>query len=305
MILLCGIPTETPMAMVCEQLDALGLAYEVLHQRRFAETAIEIEVAAGEVRGRLTIGRRTLPCAEITGAYARLMDWRVLPEVADAAPREQAEQQCRHWHDALTGWLEIAPMRVINRAAAMSSNQSKPFQAQLIQRAGLRTPETLITNDPEEVHAFRALHGRVIYKSTSGVRSIVRMLDDDALDRLHLVRWCPVQFQSFIAGTNVRVHVVSGRLFATRIETDSVDYRYAHRSGGHARLEPCELDADIAEKCLALVATTGLELAGIDLLLAEDGETYCFEVNPSPAFSFFENATGQPIARAIAQALES
>ncbi len=73
MILICGIPTETPMAMVREQLDALGLAYEVLHQRRFAETAIEIEVAAGEVRGRLTIGRRTLPCAEITGAYTRLM----------------------------------------------------------------------------------------------------------------------------------------------------------------------------------------------------------------------------------------
>jgi glutathione synthase/RimK-type ligase-like ATP-grasp enzyme len=111
-----------------------------------------------------------------------------------------------------------------------------------------------------------------------------------------------VQFQRYIAGTNVRVHVVSGQTFATRIETDRVDYRYAHRDGGSAALEPFRLPDDVAEKCVALAADLGLELAGIDLLFADDG-VYCFEVNPSPAFSYFERETGQPIARAIALAL--
>ena len=303
MILLCGIPSETPMEMVRAQLDELGLAYAVLNQRHFDEIPIDVEIADGQVRGHLTLDRRTFSCRDVTGAYTRLMDWRVLPEIASAPRESGAEEQCKLWHDALSGWLGIAPMRVMNRAAAMASNQSKPYQAQLIQRAGLRAPETLVTNDPDEVRAFRAEHGRLIYKSISGVRSIVRMVDDEALERLHLVRWCPVQFQRFIAGTNVRVHVVSGRLFPTRITTDRVDYRYAHRDGGNATLEPYSLKDDVAEKCLALTASMGLELAGIDLLLTNDGETYCFEVNPSPAFSYFERETGQPIARAIAQAL--
>ena len=54
---------------------------------------------------------------------------------------------------------------------------------------------------------------------------------------------------------------------------------------------------------MALGARLGLELVGIDLLLTDAGEAYCFEINPSPAFSFFERHTDQPIARAIAMAL--
>jgi glutathione synthase/RimK-type ligase-like ATP-grasp enzyme len=96
----------------------------------------------------------------------------------------------------------------MNRAGAGTSNSSKPFQAQLIQRAGFNVPETLVTNDPELVCEFRDRHGRVIYKSMSEVRSIVRFLDDEAINRLDLLRWCPVQFQRYIPGVNVRVHTV-------------------------------------------------------------------------------------------------
>ncbi|MFJ7248824.1 hypothetical protein ACIQWA_29930 [Kitasatospora sp. NPDC098652] len=38
-------------------------------------------------------------------------------------------------------------------------------------------------------------------------------------------------------------------------------------------------------------------------MLADDGEVYCFEVNPCPAFTYYESHTGQPIARAVARAL--
>ena len=42
---------------------------------------------------------------------------------------------------------------------------------------------------------------------------------------------------------------------------------------------------------------------GIDLKITPDDEVYCFEVNPSPAFSYYESNTGQPISAAIARAL--
>jgi glutathione synthase/RimK-type ligase-like ATP-grasp enzyme len=46
-----------------------------------------------------------------------------------------------------------------------------------------------------------------------------------------------------------------------------------------------------------------LPVAGIDLRRTPEGEWYCFEVNPSPAFTYYESRTGQPIGRAIAKLL--
>jgi D-alanine-D-alanine ligase-like ATP-grasp enzyme len=47
----------------------------------------------------------------------------------------------------------------------------------------------------------------------------------------------------------------------------------------------------------------GLPVAGIDLRHAPDERWVCFEVNPSPAFTFYEHATGQSIGAAIARLL--
>jgi glutathione synthase/RimK-type ligase-like ATP-grasp enzyme len=46
-----------------------------------------------------------------------------------------------------------------------------------------------------------------------------------------------------------------------------------------------------------------LVLAGIDLRLTPDGRWFCFEVNPSPAFNYYQSATGQPIAAALTRLL--
>ncbi len=130
------------------------------------------------------------------------------------------------------------------------------------------------------------------------------MLDGEGLARLPLVRSCPVQFQRYVPGVNVWVYTVTGAVFATRIDTDRADYRYAQLDGGRAEAATFRLPDELAERCLALACQLGLSLAGIDLVLSsEDGEPYCLEVNPSPAFSYYEIQTGQPISRAIAHAL--
>ena len=190
---------------------------------------------------------------------------------------------------------------MVNRYAAMGSNFSKPFQAQLIRDHGFDVPATLVTNDPAQVLEFRAAHGPLIYKSISSERSIVHRLDGRDLDRLERIRWCPVQFQEYVAGPNVRVHTVGDHAFATRIETDATDYRYAVRQTGRpASFAVHELDPEISGRCVRLTRSLGLEVAGIDLKLAPDGRVICLEVNPSPVFSYYESNTGQPIADAIA-----
>src|SRR5204863_7380639 len=129
-------------------------------------------------------------------------------------------------------WLDIAPSRVLNRAYAMASNSSKPYQAQVIRGCGFDVPETLVTNDPVLALEFHARHSRVVFKSTSSVRSIVHELDAAALARLEHIRWCPVQFQAFVEGVDVRVHVVGEEVYATRVCSAATDYRYAGDGDG-------------------------------------------------------------------------
>jgi len=303
MILLCGIPSEPPLAMVAEALAQRGTPALLVNQRRFATTTLDFEIADGEVTGILKLPERELPLGDVTGAYVRLMDERALPEYRALPVEDPGRAECHRFHDTLLRWLEIAPARVVNRCGPMGSNASKPYQAQLIAQSGFRVPETLITNDPDLVREFHAQHGRVVYKSISGIRSIVQELTTADLERLDHVRYCPTQFQVFVDGTNVRVHVVGDEIFATRIDSDATDYRYAGRQGGDVDLSATTLSDGLAERCVRLTEALGLAFAGIDLKVASTGEAFCFEVNPSPGFSYYENSTGQPIARAVARYL--
>jgi RimK-like ATP-grasp domain len=303
-ILLCGIPSETPIAMVQAELDELEAPYAFFNQRRFAEMDMGFSVSEAGVSGWLRIGRESLRLEDVGAVYTRIMDDSVLPELRGESADGRRRLACRALHDTLVRWYEIAPARVLNRSRPMASNASKPYQAQLIQMHGLSVPETLITNDPELVRDFHARHSRVIYKSISGVRSIVQTLNDSDLARLELIRWCPTQFQVYVAGTNVRVHVIGSEVFATAVHTSATDYRYADRQqDGFTELEPYALPNELAERCVALSQALELPFAGIDLKISPEGEAFCFEVNPSPAFSFYESQTGQPIARAVARYL--
>jgi glutathione synthase/RimK-type ligase-like ATP-grasp enzyme len=303
-ILLCGIPTEPPLELVASELRGMGEGFVFLHQRRWSDCDAAVEVANGEVTGRLRLGPLVLRLEDITGVFTRLMDDRFLPDVRGLPATAPPRARCRAFHDTVTRWSELTTACVVNRSTPQASNASKPYQAQLIRRHGLRIPETLVTNDPESVRRFRSQQGRLIFKSLSGVRSVVRELTDADMERLDAIRWCPVQFQALIPGIDVRVHCIGGELFAARIESGATDYRYAAREVGEPpSLTDFELESEVAERCLRLTADLGLELAGIDLRVTPDDETYCFEVNPSPAFSYYEAQTGQPIARAIARHL--
>jgi glutathione synthase/RimK-type ligase-like ATP-grasp enzyme len=303
MILLCGIPSESPLARVAAALDEIGAAYRLFNQRKCAACAVDLRIDAAGVDGTLRLEGDTLPLADISAAYLRFMDDRLLPELSDEPEGSPARRHARATHDTLYHWLEVADGRVVNRSDPQGSNGSKPYQAQLIARYGLRVPETLVTNDPAAVLAFRQTHGSIIYKSMSGVRSIIKTLDDDDVARLEHIRWCPVQFQAYVPGTDVRVHVVKEDVHATEILSDAVDYRYASRSGGSASLRATTLPDALAARCVALTAGLGLAFAGIDLRIGPDGEATCFEVNPAPAYSYYEANTGQPIAASLARYL--
>jgi hypothetical protein len=303
MIVLAGIPSESPLARVADVLSGRGLPFVWFDQRRAADSACAFRLDDEGLHGTLRDGDRSVRLEDVAAVYWRLMDDRRLPELRGLPADAPQRAHCRSLHDAFMTWTSLTPARVVNRAAAMASNSSKPYQAQLIRTIGFDVPETLVTNDPDLVRDFVASHGRVVYKSISGTRSIVQEVDDDALARLDDVRWCPVQFQAYVEGVDVRVHVVGRRVFSTRVASDAADYRYAARGGTPARLEATRLSEAVTARCIELTARLGLRFSGIDLRITPDERVVCFEVNPCPAYTYYEGHTGQPIARAVADHL--
>jgi glutathione synthase/RimK-type ligase-like ATP-grasp enzyme len=99
------------------------------------------------------------------------------------------------------------------------------------------------------------------------------------------------------------VHVVGREVFACRVESSAIDYRYPGHGEDAPKIEAQDLPADVAERCGSLTTYLGLLVAGIDLRCTPDERWFCFEVNPSPGFTYYEQASGQPIADAIASLL--
>jgi len=198
------------------------------------------------------------------------------------------------------------PAVVINRPSAGRSNWSKPFQLRMIAAAGLAVADTLVTTDSVVADAFVRRHGRVVYKSVSGVRSIVAIIDAAQADyaaRLKRVANGPVQLQRWIDGDDVRVHVVGDRWFATAIVSSMADYRYAALHNEPISMSPTEISVELGRRLVDLTARMGLVVSGIDLRVTREGQWYCFEVNPAPGFTYYEDHTGQPISAAIADLL--
>ena len=104
-------------------------------------------------------------------------------------------------------------------------------------------------------------------------------------------------------GTELRPDVVQSALRREPDLSGRGGEPVAGQNGTPAKLSPYDLEPDVAERCVQLAATLELPFAGVDLRLSPDGEVCCFEVNPSPAYSYYENHTGQPISTAVAALL--
>lgn len=296
MIVIFGRDDDPPVSLLLEALQERAQPYRFIELRALDRDGLQLETGPAGLTGCLHAAGQILPLEAISGVYARPLS------PGQQWQNPEAAQRANQAFDTFVAWLDVAPALVVNRPRAMNSNNSKPMQAQWIGEAGFAVPETLITSSADEALAFWREHGRVIYKSISGVRSIVRELDDASAERLALLRELPVQFQAYVPGLDLRVHVVGSQCFAAEIHSSATDYRYT-RGAEQTRLQTHELPAGVARRCVALAQALDLPLAGIDLRLRPDGEYLCFEVNPMPAYSYYESNTGLPISLALADLL--
>jgi glutathione synthase/RimK-type ligase-like ATP-grasp enzyme len=305
MILICGLLGDALIELMCARLNDLGYDYLFFDQLQFPGAYnLSWQFGRDGLSGFVSSPQRKVDLAEVTGVYARYVNHRG-GEKDERFSKHEREMILAEYQLSLMQLLDLLPCTVVNRARASVSNDSKVYQSFLAESVGLRTPRTLVTTDPDQAKMFYEACGRqVIYKSLSSVRSVVSpVVDADLSERIRRVVNCPTQFQEVVEGIDIRVHTVGSKVFATEIASDASDYRYAGRDGRSLSMRAIDLPPEIEKACLSMARSLGLVLSGVDLRRSPEGEYYCFEVNPSPGFIFYERMTGQPISEAVGHLL--
>jgi hypothetical protein len=298
--LVCGLPDEEPVTLLIQSLQKKGVDFIIIDQKDLADQVqLRWQLTDRGITGHLKVGKEALDVRAIGSVYHRFMNPEDIPGCCGSA---EALCKARSILRSLMDLFDILPARIVNRRRPMMSNNSKPYQVLLIRQAGFAIPKTLITNNPCSLRAFASCNDPLVYKSISSIRSIVAPLDKEGVSRIESLRHLPTQFQHKIEGFNVRVHVIGRRLFATRILTSATDYRYAAQEDASIEFRPYELTMTLRKKCLHLARISQLSFSGIDLII-NPNKVYCLEINPSPGYSYYQEATGMPIADALAEYL--
>jgi ATP-grasp ribosomal peptide maturase len=230
------------------------------------------------------------------------------PEGLNTEERRWAQHEARH---GVGGILATLP-RWLNHPCDIARSEYKPVQLQMARVVGLTVPPTLITNDVEAARRFIKEHDQIVYKplssagiSEEGRYKLVytnRLTADDITDTVsataHLFqRWIDKAYE-------VRLIVADEAFFAIRINAESeagtVDWRTDY---DNLRYAVVDVPHGVRDHVRSLLDLLRLRFAALDFVITPSGEWVFLEVNPNGQFAWLQDATGAPIAAAIADAL--
>jgi len=248
--------------------------------------------------GHIEIGDESYQLSEFCGAFVRFNPEPTLPIGFDLPSKDKSVFIAER-RTALEFFINYLPFMVANRPCFCRSNASKPYQMRILTKAGFDVPIWILTNKERTAKEFAIkCNDGVVFKSCSGLRSRVSMLNEEVLWRLK-EGTSPIIVQEYIKGKDVRVHVVNHRIFATEVISNGVDYRFDNQT---IDFRPISVPNPIKELCREIADKEGHIIAGLDFRVTENGRWWCLEMNPAPTFLPYEIITGQPIGNALIDA---
>lgn len=250
--------------------------------------------------------------ADVSAAYFRRPDAPVVDGLSGVA----ADYSSLEWTATLKSLYLMVGDRWLSHPSAIMLAEDKPSQLAIAARCGLRTPSTLISNDPDEISRFVEAAPSIVKPLR---QSLVkgddkeRVIFTNRIDRLDeadfaSVRVSPAIYQHEISKRyDLRATVVGTRVFSTAIHSQSfleseVDWR--HGSNPDLKHEIVTLPSDIEAACVEVVKALGLRFGAIDLVEDRVGQFWFLECNPNGQWAWIETRTGHPIAAAIVDELE-
>jgi RimK family alpha-L-glutamate ligase len=202
-------------------------------------------------------------------------------------------------------------VRCVNSPRAIERTVDKSWAGAVLARAGVPTPPTLVCERYDAaMRGFDQLGGDVVVKPLFGAmgNGIVRVEDRDLAHRLFRaleLERAVYYLQRTIAPVgrrNVRALIVAGEV-AGAMERVTDSWRANVARGARPRA----IGLRDPERRLALkaAAALGADVAGVDLLVAPDGEVVVLEVNGIPGWQALQSVCEQDLTGLVVRGCET
>lgn len=218
---------------------------------------------------------------------------------------------------AALGVLESLACPVIDRPYAIIRAEHKAWQLVQAAQVGLSLSPTLVSNDPEGVHAWAAgappLIAKMLAAQPVQVGGQTQVMQTSAvsaedLQELGGLELAPLTLQHRVPkALEARVVVVGERWLAAGLDSQrlagaEVDWRRGG-AGLYTAFTPLALPDEVGQRLVALNRRLGVRFGSADLILTPAGEWVFLEMNPGGNWDWLQEHTGLDIAGALADLL--
>lgn len=299
--------TDTTADLVVKELADRGASVMRVDT---ADFPLSLQVSArfdGTWWGEIRNADRAVDLGEIRSVYVRRPTVFKFPESMTDAEQRFAGREARR---GVGGLLMSLSCSWVNHPSRAADAEYKPFQLQAAAACGLFVPRTVITNVPEEAAKHSAYLGSAaVYKALASATvadgdrvAFIPTTEVATTDMADLrVALTAHQFQQRVPKVrDVRATVVGKHVFAASIlspDRDMIDWRTNYSA---LLYEPVNLPGDVEASLLTLLDRLGLAFAAADFVVTADGEHHFVDLNPSGQWGWIQEATGLPIAAALA-----
>lgn len=229
----------------------------------------------------------------------------IIPRIASSMTR---------YGSAIVRQFEMQGVYTVTSSIAIVRSRDKLRSLQLLARAGVGIPKTVVTRTAADVENLidqlggtpliiklaRGTHGNgvVLAETKKAAKSVLQafyVMNEDGTNIL---------LQEFVkesAGTDIRAFVVGGKVVASmKRQSLDDDFRSNIHQGGEGT--PIKLTDEERKTAQKAAKAMGLPVCGVDLMRSERGPLV-LEVNSSPGFAI-EKVTGRNVAGSIIEYIE-
>lgn len=290
-ILIIGYGSETTIRFFIKQLNAKNAKYQLFDLDKLIE-ADHIDVFYQGPTLNISFAGGTFCFQDFVAFYCRYYYLNT-----SVQERNELFSRCLQ---CINSWLLNTDKVVVNRPGAGSSNSSKLAHILDLQDCGFKIPFTYIFGDGKIAGDLLAADKEWVSKGCSSYRTRAKLLTEIQPLDLSLLNYAPSQFQEFIRGVDVRLHVVGDQVVGLKIISTNTDYRYDTAENMYEIFTPPD---SIVEACHQYCAKEGLTFAGFDFKIDANDQYFILEANPMPGYEFFDRRLGGKISDMLYQLL--
>ena len=272
------------------------------------------------------VGETTDTIIDVAGHHIIIKDVRAVwirklayPIIDADLDRQYVEGCYREANELLQAFLKNLPtgIAVLDRVEDINRAHNKLYQLHQAKKAGMRVPDTLITNNGEDLKDFfNQQNGNIVMKMMTTLSATMegssfflytQKITEADLNDADLLHYCPLTFQEEIEKDHeLRVAYVDGKCFIGKIDAKgskkgATDWRVSEP--GSVSWENGVLPADKQQKLRKFMNNINLKFGAIDYIVTPQGEYVFLEVNPIGEWGMLEKELGLPISKAIADYL--